>query len=136
MNDRVFLDTNLIIYFYSENEPSKRDTACRLLDKYDCITNTQALNEASNVWFKKYTWSGIKIKEHLDNIELVCGEIILINRRTIDNAIELKERYRYSYYDCLMLASALEAGCNLILTEDMNDNQIIDGKLKITNPFI
>ena len=135
MNDRVFLDTNIVVYFYSENEPDKRGIACQLLDKYDCVTSIQVFNEANNVWLKKYNLKKAQIIKYLDEIEDVCNAIMLIRRETIDAAIDLKDRYNYSYYDCLMLASALEANCNVILTEDMSNNQIINGKLKIMNPF-
>ena len=54
---------------------------------------------------------------------------------TICKAVELKESYGYSYYDSLMLASALESDCDIILTEDMQDGQIIENRLKIINPF-
>ena len=77
----------------------------------------------------------MKIKKHLDNIELVCDEILQISRKTIDKAIDIKDRYGFSFYDCVMLASALESNCNFIFSEDMGHNQIIDGKLKIVNPF-
>ena len=135
MNDKVFLDTNILIYLYSESESGKRNAACQSLNIYDCITSIQALNEASNVWGRKYGWSGEKIKNHLDNIETVCDEIVLIQKNTIKKALELKDDYGYSYYDCLMLASALEYKCGIILTEDMSNGQIIDGELKIINPF-
>jgi len=50
-------------------------------------------------------------------------------------ALDLKEKYGYSFFDCLMLASALESGCDVILSEDMGDGQIIENTLKIVNPF-
>jgi len=62
--DKVFLDTNIIIYLYSEDELSKKNSAEKILDNYTCIINTQVLNEASNIWFKKFGWNGIKIKNH------------------------------------------------------------------------
>jgi len=135
MNDRIFLDTNMIIYMYSEDEDDKRDEIYGFLNKNNCVVSTQTLNEASNVWYKKYSLKKYQIIKYLDEIEAVCNEIMLINRKTINQAINLKEQYGYSYYDCLMLASALEANCNTILTEDMSNEQIIDGKLKILNPF-
>ena len=135
MSVRAFLDTNVIIYFYSENELNKRTIAHSVLNDHSCVTSIQALNEASNVWYKKSGWSGAKIKEHLDNIELVCDEIIPVKRSIIDEALDLKDHYRYSYYDCLMLATALDMNCDIIYTEDMSNDQIIDGKLKIVNPF-
>ena len=135
MNDRAFLDTNIFIYLYSETELPKRDIACKCLDKNDCITSTQIFNETTNVWLKKYSLQAETIKKYLDNIESVCDEVLILNRKTINLAIDLKVQYGYSYYDCLMLASALESDCDVILTEDMSDGQIIEGKLKIVNPF-
>ena len=135
MNDRAFLDTNILIYFYSEDDEYKRNTAYHTLNSHDCVTNIQALNESCNVWFKKYNWDAKKIEAHLNNIELVCDEVLSIHRNTINEALVLKDRYGYSYYDCLMLASALDGYCRIIYTEDMSDGQIINDTLKIVNPF-
>jgi len=61
MRDRVFLDTNIIIYLYSIDEDDKRDISCKFVNSTDCITNIQAMNEASNVWFRKQNLGKIKI---------------------------------------------------------------------------
>ena len=135
MNDKTYIDTNILIYLYSESEKQKQKTACEIVDSHICVTSTQALNEASNVWSKRFGWDGPKIKLHLDNIELICNDIVLVQRNTIDMALNLVDLYKYSYYDCLMLASALESNCTIIYTEDMQDRQLINGKLKIVNPF-
>ena len=136
MPDRVFLDTNIIIYLYSIDENNKRDISYKFVNSTDCVTSIQAMNEASNVWFRKYGLGKIEISKYLDEIESVCDEIILVRRKTTNLAIDIKECYRYSFYDCLMLASAIEANCALILTEDMQDGQVINDTLKITNPFM
>jgi predicted nucleic acid-binding protein len=60
---------------------------------------------------------------------------MLIQHKTINHALEINERYGFSYYDCLMLASALDGGCEVIYTEDMNDGQLIEERLRIINPF-
>jgi len=117
------------------DDENKRNAAYTALNNHDCVTSIQAMNESSNVWFRKFNWSASKIKEHLDNIEMVCDEVFPIHRNTIDKALSLKERYGYSYYDCLMLASALDGNCQIIYTEDMSDGQIINDTLKIVNPF-
>jgi predicted nucleic acid-binding protein len=135
MSGKAFLDTNILIYLYSDKEPDKREAAYRILEQYDCISSLQIFNEASNVWFKKFGWYGDKITKHLDNIELVCDNVLTVERSTINKAIELKDLYKFSYYDSLMLASALEGKCSIIFTEDMNDGQVIEKVLKITNPF-
>ena len=136
MSVRAFLDTNILIYLYSETEAAKQQTARRILDNHNCITSLQAFNEASNAWFRKYGWSGEKIRKHLNNIELVCDEVMPISRNTLNSAIQLKDRYGFSYYDCLMLSSALESNCDIIFTEDMKNGQIIDDTLTIVNPFV
>jgi len=135
MSDRVFLDTNLLIYLYSESEPEKRTIVYRIFDNSHCITSLQALNEACNVWYRKYGWDGVKVYKHLDNIERLCNEVLMVGRSTINQALLLKDRFGYSYYDCLMLSSALGSNCCKIMTEDMKDGQIINDTLKIVNPF-
>ena len=50
MNDRVFLDTNIIIYLYSEDEGDKRDVAYQFVNNNKCVTSIQVMNEISNVW--------------------------------------------------------------------------------------
>ena len=133
--DRAFIDTNILIYLYSEDEPYKRRAAESIVNKNYCIISTQVLNEVSNVWFVKSIWSGEKIKVHLDNIEKVCDSLILVTRSTIDDALLLKDQLGYSYYDCLILASAMESGCDFLYSEDMSDGQIVNDRLKIVNPL-
>jgi len=135
MSDKVFLDTNVVVYFYSDDDERKRNAAYNVLNNNSCVTSTQVMNESCNVWFKKYQWNASKIEEHLDNIELVFDEVLAIDRNTINKALSLKDYYGYAYYDCLMLASALEGGCRIIYTEDMSGGQIVDKTLRIVNPF-
>jgi len=135
MPDKAFLDSNILIYLHSEDNKEKRDIAQKKLNENDCITSIQAMNEISNVWFRKLSWDGTKIEKHLDNIDHVCDEVLSVQRATINNALVLKDRYGYSFYDSLMLASALEGNCGIIFTEDMSDGQLINDSLKIVNPF-
>jgi len=136
MSDKAFLDSNILIYFYSEDDEHKRNTAQQILNNNICVTSIQAMHESSNVWIKKFSWNTRQVKDHLDNIEMVCDTVLPIYRDTINKALALKDRYKYSYFDCLMLASALEGGCQIIFTEDMNDKQLINNTLKIVNPFL
>jgi predicted nucleic acid-binding protein len=135
MSDNAFLDTNIWIYMYSEKEPAKRAAAYHVLNQHNCISSLQIFNEASNVWTKKFGWNGENVKNHLHNIELVCDDILTIGKNTIYKALSLKDTYKFSYFDSVMLASALEGHCSVIYTEDMNDGQLIEGCLRIVNPF-
>ena len=126
---------NPIIYIYSSDNFDKRQAICNILDNRYCVTSIQVLNEASNIWYKKLKWDGQQIKIHLDNVAVICSEVCDIRRSTINQALDVKDRYGYSYYDSLILASALENGCHSVITEDMNSGQIIYNKLTIHNPF-
>ena len=50
---KVFIDTNVLIYFYSKDEPEKQKAAHEILNRHFCIVSTQVLNEVCNVWFNK-----------------------------------------------------------------------------------
>jgi len=134
MKDKVFVDTNVIVYLYSEDEEDKQSRAFAATALCDCVTSTQVLNEFSNVCLKK-------LKMPIETIENAIDEIStefyveLINNNTIKKALSLHKKYNFSYYDCLILASALECGCQYVLTEDLNNGQIIENSLKIRNIF-
>jgi len=135
MQDKAFLDSNILIYLYTEDDDSKRNIAQLKLNENICVTSIQALNETSNVLGRKFSLNHTEVKALLDNIETVCDEVLLTNRKTIDNALVLTDRYGFSFFDSLMLSSALEGGCNVIYSEDMSDGQVIEKTLKIVNPF-
>jgi len=50
--------------------------------------------------------------------------------------IKVKEKYRYSYYDSVIIASALQNNCTVLYSEEMNHNQVIENSLTIINPFM
>jgi predicted nucleic acid-binding protein len=133
MQDKVFLDTNILLYLLSDNTPKKK-IAKRLLNSNHNIS-TQVLNEFGNVCLNK-----LKIN-HLDVItminELVVNTTIYnYNSNTIIQAITIKHTYQLQFYDALIIATALENNCNILYSEDMHYNQLIENKLKIINPFI
>jgi predicted nucleic acid-binding protein len=70
----------------------------------------------------------------INEIANVC-KLELIGIEVINSALELHNSYNYNYFDCLMLASALNCNCKYILTEDMADKQIVNDTLKIMNIF-
>ncbi|MCL2020133.1 MAG: PIN domain-containing protein [Oscillospiraceae bacterium] len=132
--DRVFFDTNIFIYMYAVSEPYKKETCLSLLDRCDCVTSTQAINEICNVLTRKIHTPFEDIKKIVNDIYNIC-EVRLIQKQTVLNALDLKDRYGFSFFDCLMLSSALESNCSVLYSEDMADGQMIEAKLKIANPF-
>ena len=132
--NRAFLDTNIFIYMYALSEPYKKETCLSLLDSCDCVTSTQAINEICNVLTRKILTPFEDIKIVVKDIYNIC-EVRLIQKQSALDALKLKERYGFSFFDSLMLSSALDSNCNIIYSEDMADGQTIEGKLKIVNPF-
>ena len=134
MNDSVFLDTNVFVYLYSEDETEKQSAALNLFDRVHCVTSTQILNEFCSVCLRKLKIPTSEVRQSVKEIIENC-ELCYVDINTIDNALSLHTKYGYTYYDCLVLSSAILNGCKYLYSEDMQHNQFIEGKLKIINPF-
>jgi len=134
MTDSVFLDTNVLIYQYSSTEPEKSAIAKQCGECPHVWISTQVLNEFSNVLYRKFSIPYIKILTVIQVLERQYS-VAIVNAKTIKQALLLGDRYQYSYFDSLMLASALEQGCRIIYTEDMQHGQKIESQLQIKNPF-
>ena len=135
MNDKLFFDTNVLVYCYTDTEPDKKNIAVSLAQSPEAWVSTQVLQDLSNKIQKKFTkdW-----KEVAATIEEVCKNFIVFTNEpsTLLDAVQIANRYGYSLYDCLIISSALTAGCSILYSEDMQHGQLIDEKLKIINPFL
>jgi predicted nucleic acid-binding protein len=135
MNVKSFFDTNLLIYLYSEDELDKQaQILTQIKNTENRWISTQVLNELSNTLRRKFKL------EYADIVKVIAEiranfEIITVQIETIELALKIAEKYRYSYYDSAIIAAALESSCTLLYSEDMQHNQIIEGQLKIINPF-
>jgi len=92
------------------------------------------INEIIWVMNKKYKID-FKSLQALSDIFWQKFDVTLLQKSSIDKALSIAQRYKYSYWDSLIIASALENECKILYTEDMQDGQIIEEKLKIENPF-
>ena len=135
MSGNVFLDTNIIIYAYSLSDPKKQSISSEILLNNDCTISTQVINEYCNVCFKKNLMHISEILLDVDNILDIC-ELVKIDEITIKEALLIKESYKYSYYDSLILSSVLKNNCSILYSEDLQHGQIIENSLKIMNPFV
>jgi predicted nucleic acid-binding protein len=71
----------------------------------------------------------------LESIQVLCPDPLPITLDTHQEALAIAEKYRYKVYDALIVASALEARCTILYSEDMQDGQVFDRRLTIRNPF-
>ncbi|MDR1966756.1 MAG: PIN domain-containing protein [Synergistaceae bacterium] len=132
--ERAFLDTNLFVYLYSETDPAKRERAFAAINTFDRVVSTQVLNEFCSVALRKLLHPIQAVKTSVGEIRETC-RLAAINDTTIMKALDIHEKYGYSFYDSLIIASALEQKCRYLLSEDMNDGQVIEGQLTIVNIF-
>jgi len=135
MNAKAFLDTNIFVYSNSGSDPLKKERSIDLYEQYACYSSTQAINEFCNVCVKKWKAKKPDIEKSVHEIMDIC-QIGMVSLYTVFEALRLQSRYGYSYYDSLMLASALEYGCEYFISEDLSSGQVIEKRLTIINPFL
>jgi len=131
MRDRIFLDTNILVYALLD-EGLKQQTALELLQS-GCVISTQVLNEFTQVARKKAKLDWQEIHE-LSNAIQSLAEIIPLDLTIHNRALTIAESYGYSFYDSLIIAAASDNNCNVLISEDMQHSQKI-GDLTISNPF-
>ena len=133
VGDRATLDTNVAIYAF-DNVGTKPPVARTTLAVADFIS-VQLLNEFANVSVRKHGRTWAETRWAVDRLRTVVGNVrpILVEHST--EALRIAERYRLSYYDALMLAGALAGGARTIYSEDMHHDLVIDGTLRIVDPF-
>jgi predicted nucleic acid-binding protein len=138
MIEKVFFDTNLFIYAYTTNEPEKGNAIRAFFQ--DCsakmitVINTQVLSEFYAV-MAKHRCPHEKIVDYLNEL-ISASTVSAVTVQTIEKALFLKGKYAYSWWDSLILSSALESGCKRVCSEDMQHGQLIEASMLIENPFL
>ena len=135
--EKVFVDSNIFIYAYTGDDEQKhsiaRDLLCNNVLNNEIIISVQILNEFYSV-MAKYRYPHDEIKSCLN--EIIEQTIVMpLALETIKQCVYIKEKYRYSWWDSLVLSSALENDCTILYSEDLQCNQIVENSLKIINPF-
>ena len=127
-----FFDTNVLLYIAS-GEPAKAERAEVLIASGGTIS-VQVLNEIANVARRKMRMSRDETQTFLSSLRgLLSVEPITIE--THESGLALAQRYGLSVYDAMIAASALLADCDTLWSEDMHDTLLIDGRLRVSNPF-
>jgi len=130
--ERIFLDSNVMIYAYFKQD-EKKQRISKLLISQNAVISTQVLQELTNTLHRKmkvdYSIVRPILQECIKNCELKTN-----SSDTVFLALDIAERYGFSFYDSLIVAAALESKCTTLYSEDMHHNQHI-GNLIIKNPF-
>ena len=138
MIDRVFLDTNVLVYAYDKHEPEKRAKAQSILtraiqNESGCLS-TQVLGEFFTVVTRKIKKPLLPEAAEVI-IEMLCILVVQeIDLSVVKGAIYTHKHYGISYWDSLILSAAKKAGCTQVHTEDLKDGEDYNG-VRVVNPF-
>jgi predicted nucleic acid-binding protein len=133
-------DTNIVVYAYDLDDPSKHDIAQNLLEELSnqgrLVFSTQVFNEFCSVMMRP------SCKKKLSPVELAIilhelsatGEVVPITSKMTFRALDVMPRHSLSFWDALIWSAAAENGVAIIYTEDFQDGRVIEG-VRFVNPF-
>ena len=139
MSEGSFLDSNVVVYAFQDKDPRKRAIASQLIQRArdgQVTISFQVVTETLNVLTQKVVppltpeEAEMALNTVLSPMWRVGPSVALYS-----SALALQARYEYTFYDSLIIAAALEANCERLLSEDLQHGQRIDG-LTIVNPFL
>lgn len=139
MNGKYFIDTNILIYSFDPDNPSKRkialDLISKALERGTGVISYQIIQEFLNVATRKFAVP-LTCKDSQRYLNVVLEPLceVFSSTELFHQALEISDQWRFPFYDALVVAAALQADCSLLYSEDMQDNQTIKG-LTIKNPF-
>jgi predicted nucleic acid-binding protein len=144
MENRVFVDTNIWIYGLTESDletdKNKRKISLNLFENIlaegrSIYISVQVINECHWNFIKKFKLSdNLAVKGIQENV-IPISNIVSMSLSTYMTANDLRSKHNFSYWDSLIVASALENACEVLYTEDLQDGHVIEGRLRIVNPF-
>ncbi len=133
MSDRAFFDSNVLIYAMVSGD-SRRERAQQLIAQGGVIS-VQVLNEFVSVARRKMRMSWEGVFEALDEVRILFPSPVSITLDTHETALKIAHQHGFGIYDAQIAASALEANCSTLYSEDLQDGQVIANTLTIRNPF-
>lgn len=129
-----FLDTNVLVYSFSETDIAKRETARTLAESDGAWVSTQVLSELANVLTRRFRVPVQEARQCVMGIAAGC-EVIVVSPPIVYDALRIMERFGYGFFDSQIIAAALACGASVLYSEDLHHGQTVDGKLSIRSPF-
>ncbi|MEA3357416.1 MAG: PIN domain-containing protein [Patescibacteria group bacterium] len=133
--ERCFIDTNIWLYSFIETQDrEKTSIAMSIIQKKEIILSTQIINEVCVNLIRKMQFPEEDIQRLIQSF---CEKysILEINKEILLKASELRIRHIFSFWDSLVVASALYSDTDILYSEDMQHGFTLENKIKIVNPF-
>ncbi len=127
-----FFDTNILVYAFAANDP--RSAQAEALIAEGGVIGVQVLNEFVNVARRKLRWQWDRIEAALSAIAELLGPARPLTAAVHARAVALARDHKLPFYDALIVAAALDAGCTELSSEDLQDGQRF-GALRVRDPF-
>jgi predicted nucleic acid-binding protein len=140
MSGRFFLDTNIFAYAFDTNAPAKAKRASQLIrqgaNTGKGIVSYQVVQEFFNVAFRRFSqpMSEAEAEQYLITVFRPLLAIHSSSALYVE-ALRIAREYRLSWYDCLIVAAAIQGECSILYSEDLQSGQKIED-LRIVNPFV
>ena len=133
MTDKPTLDTNVLIYAFGKQDDERKQIAKTIISKCPVIS-LQVVNETIYVLLRKFKFTPNELDDVAEFMKLnfVISDL---NIHTLDHTLKISARYGFSFWDSMMVAAALDNHCSVLYSEDMQNDQIIEKRLQIVNPF-
>ena len=128
----IFLDSNILVYLADKDIEKKKKVVSFFFDEY--IISTQVVTENVNACLRSLKFSKEKAFEHGQGL-INKFKVVQLAPSTIELAFMISNKYQLSWWDSLIIASALENNCKTLYSEDMQDGLVIENTLTIVNPF-
>jgi len=133
--NKMFIDTNILTYAYSDTEADKKEIVVALLKREKLCLRPQVINEFIWVMRRKYKVEMEKLKLIINGL-FELYDVSIIDKAIVNHAIDISSKLQIYYWDSLMVSSAIGTNCDILFTEDLQHGQIIENRLKILNPFM
>jgi len=134
MNKKIAIDTNVLVYMRDNQENHKFQIAMDILDATPVVCSQVAV-EYINVLKRLFKLTKQECME-ICLCDMAICEFRTVDYQTLKYANDLMLRYDFQLFDSIVVASALEANCDILYSEDFQHNQLIENRLRIINPFI
>jgi predicted nucleic acid-binding protein len=133
---KYFVDTNILVYLFSEDDSPKREACKAFLKKVSAngslVLSAQVMGEFSAVMLRKFHMPPNHLKAVLDDLN--AFEVVAITAAIVKKAVDVHVLNQLSFWDSQIVSAALSANCTAIVSEDLNDGQKIQG-VEIINPM-
>jgi len=126
------VDTNVLVYLTSPD--AKKAQRARDVLLVGGVISVQVLNELSLVLRRKMRFSWAETHDVLSFARMFMT-VVPLTLAIHERGLDLAERHGFALYDAMIVAAALESGCDVLWSEDMQDGMVVDGRLTIRNPF-